>query len=186
MDVRDYDLDHLRRNIGIALQDVFLFSDTVESNIAYGVPDTPVENVYNSAKDADADNFVRKLPDGYDTIVGERGMGLSGGQKQRLALARALAMNSPILVLDDTTSAVDMETERYIQQRLAARSPKATTLIVAQRISSVKNADMIMVIEDGRVSEMGTHKELLEKKGYYYNVYCIQQGLKKEEKEVDA
>lgn len=186
VDVRDYDLDHLRRHIGIALQDVFLFSDTVESNIAYGVPDTPVENVYNSAKDADADNFVKKLPDGYDTIVGERGMGLSGGQKQRLALARALAMNSPILVLDDTTSAVDMETERYIQQRLAARSPKATTLIVAQRISSVKNADMILVIEDGRISEMGTHKELLEKKGYYYNVYCIQQGLNNETKEVDA
>lgn len=185
VDVRDYDLDHLRRNIGIALQDVFLFSDTVESNIAYGVPDTPVENVYNSAKDADADNFVRKLPDGYDTIVGERGMGLSGGQKQRLALARALAMNSPILVLDDTTSAVDMETERYIQKQLAARSPKATTLIVAQRISSVKNADMILVIEDGRISESGTHQELLAKKGYYYNVYCIQQGLKNE-KEVDA
>lgn len=181
IDVRKYDLDELRRNIGIALQDVFLFSDTVESNIAYGVPDTPMENVYNSAMDADADSFVKALPDGYDTIVGERGMGLSGGQKQRLALARALAMNSPILVLDDTTSAVDMETEQYIQQRLAARSRKATTLIVAQRISSVKNADMIFILENGRITESGTHKELLAKKGYYYKVYCIQQGLGQEE-----
>ena len=176
IDVRLYDLNQLRRNIGIALQDVFLFSDTVESNIAYGCPDTPVENVYASAEDADADDFVRKLPDGYDTIVGERGMGLSGGQKQRLALARALAMNAPILILDDTTSAVDLETEQYIQGRLRARQKKATTLIVAQRISSVKNADCIYILENGRITESGTHKELLEKKGYYYHIYQIQQG----------
>ena len=176
IDVRLFDLNQLRRNIGIALQDVFLFSDTVESNIAYGCPDTPVENVYASAKDADADGFVRQLPDGYDTIVGERGMGLSGGQKQRLALARALAMNSPILILDDTTSAVDLETEQYIQGRLRNREKKATTLIVAQRISSVKNADCIYILEDGRITESGTHKELLAKKGYYYHIYQIQQG----------
>ena len=185
IDVRLFDLDQLRRNIGIALQDVFLFSDTVESNIAYGCPDTPMENVYASAKDADADDFVRKLPDGYDTIVGERGMGLSGGQKQRLALARALAMNSPILILDDTTSAVDLETEQYIQNRLRCREKKATTLIVAQRISSVKNADCIYILEDGRITESGTHKELLEKKGYYYHIYQIQQGnISAEESEV--
>ena len=121
VDVRRYNLQDLRRNIGIALQDVFLFSDTVESNIAYGVPEAPNETVYAAAADADADGFVKRLPDGYDTIVGERGMGLSGGQKQRLALARALAMESPILILDDTTSAVDLETEQYIQQRLANR-----------------------------------------------------------------
>ena len=180
VDVRLYELEHLRRNIGIALQDVFLFSDTVESNIAYGCPDTPVENVYASAVDADADSFVRKLPDGYDTIVGERGMGLSGGQKQRLALARALAMNAPILVLDDTTSAVDMETEQYIQKRLRERSKKATTLIVAQRITSVKNADCIYILENGRITESGTHEELLAKKGYYYHVYNIQQGISEE------
>ena len=180
IDVRLFDLNQLRRNIGIALQDVFLFSDTVESNIAYGCPDTPVENVYASAEDADADGFVRKLPDGYDTIVGERGMGLSGGQKQRLALARALAMNAPILVLDDTTSAVDMETEQYIQKRLREREKKATTLIVAQRISSVKNADCIYILENGRITESGTHEELLAKKGYYYHVYNIQQGISEE------
>lgn len=176
IDVSRYKLQDLRRNIGIALQDVFLFSDTVESNIAYGVPDAPNEVVYRSAEDADADSFVKRLPDGYDTIVGERGMGLSGGQKQRLALARALAMESPVLILDDTTSAVDLETEQYIQERLAQRPVKATTLIVAQRISSVKNADIIFIIEDGKITEQGTHKELLEKKGYYYNIYRIQQG----------
>ncbi len=176
VDVRRYNLQDLRRNIGIALQDVFLFSDTVESNIAYGVPEAPNETVYAAAADADADGFVKRLPDGYDTIVGERGMGLSGGQKQRLALARALAMESPILILDDTTSAVDLETEQYIQQRLANRPIKSTTLIVAQRISSVKNADIIFIIEDGKITEQGTHKELLAKKGYYYNIYRIQQG----------
>lgn len=176
VNVKKYNLQDLRRNIGIALQDVFLFSDTVESNISYGVPDAPNEVVYRSAQDADADSFVKRLPDGYDTIVGERGMGLSGGQKQRLALARALAMESPILILDDTTSAVDLETEQYIQQRLAARPKKATTLVVAQRISSVKNADIIFIIEDGKITEQGTHQQLLEKKGYYYNIYRIQQG----------
>lgn len=181
IDVQRYNLQHLRRNVATALQDVFLFSDTVESNIVYGVPDADMDTVYQSAKDAAADEFIRKLPDQYDTIVGERGMGLSGGQKQRLSLARALAMNAPILILDDTTSAVDMETEHYIQERLRARQKKATTLIVAQRISSVKQADMIFIIQDGRVTECGTHQQLLEKKGYYYNIYRIQQGIATEE-----
>lgn len=177
INVKQYNLQHLRRNIGVALQDVFLFSDTAESNIAYGVPDATMETVYRAAQDADADSFIKKLPEGYDTIVGERGMGLSGGQKQRLALARALAMNAPILILDDTTSAVDLETEKYIQERIAARERKATTLIVAQRITAVKNADMIIILGDGKIIEQGTHKELLENKGYYYKLYRIQQGL---------
>jgi len=177
VDVRKYNLQHLRRNIGIALQDVFLFSDTAESNIAYGVPDTSEEEIKKAAIDADADSFVSKLPEGYETIVGERGMGLSGGQKQRLALARALAMNAPILMLDDTTSAVDLETEKYIQERIAAREKKATKLIVAQRITAVKNADFIVILENGKITEQGTHKELLEKQGYYYKIYRIQQGL---------
>jgi len=185
IDVRDFDLDFLRSNIGIALQDVFLFSDTVESNIAFGCPDTSIENVKRASKDADADSFVKRLPDQYDTIVGERGMGLSGGQKQRLALARALAMNSPILVLDDTTSAVDMETEQEIQAHLSERHFNATTLIVAQRISSVKDADVIIILEDGKISEMGSHQELLKKRGYYYHVFCVQQGIP-EESEVNA
>ena len=177
VDVRKYNLQHLRRNIGIALQDVFLFSDTAESNIAYGVPETSEEEVKKAAVDADADSFIRKLPEGYDTIVGERGMGLSGGQKQRLALARALAMNAPILMLDDTTSAVDLETEKYIQEHIAAREKKATKIIVAQRITAVKNADFIVILENGQITEQGTHKELLEKQGYYYKIYRIQQGL---------
>jgi len=177
VDVRKYDLQHLRRNIGIALQDVFLFSDTAEANIAYGVPDATDEEIKKAAVDADADSFVSKLPEGYETIVGERGMGLSGGQKQRLALARALAMNAPILMLDDTTSAVDLETEKYIQEHIAAREKKATKLIVAQRITAVKNADFIVILENGQITEQGTHKELLEKQGYYYKIYRIQQGL---------
>ena len=177
VDVRKYDLQHLRRNIGIALQDVFLFSDTAEANIAYGVPDASEEEVKKAAVDADADSFVSKLPEGYDTIVGERGMGLSGGQKQRLALARALAMNAPILMLDDTTSAVDLETEKYIQEHIAAREKKATKIIVAQRITAVKNADFIVILENGQITEQGTHKELLQKQGYYYKIYRIQQGL---------
>lgn len=177
VDVRKYDLQHLRRNIGIALQDVFLFSDTAEANIAYGVPDASEEEVKKAAVDADADSFVSKLPEGYETIVGERGMGLSGGQKQRLALARALAMNAPILMLDDTTSAVDLETEKYIQEHIAAREKKATKLIVAQRITAVKNADFIVILENGQITEQGTHKELLKKQGYYYKIYRIQQGL---------
>lgn len=176
VNVKKYNLQHLRKNIGVALQDVFLFSDTAESNIVYGVPDAPMEVVYRSAEDADADGFIRKLPEGYDTIVGERGMGLSGGQKQRLALARALAMESPILVLDDTTSAVDLETEKLIQERLDDRK-KSTRLIVAQRITAVKDADFIIILDGGQIIEQGTHKELLEKKGYYYNIYRIQQGL---------
>lgn len=181
IDVRKYDLQHLRRNIGVALQDVFLFSDSAEANIAYGVPDVSLEEVKKAAVDADADSFVSKLPEGYDTIVGERGMGLSGGQKQRLALARALAMNAPILMLDDTTSAVDLETEKYIQEHIAKREKKATRLIVAQRITAVKNADFIIILENGKITEQGTHKELLEKKGYYSKIYRIQQGLAGEE-----
>ena len=177
VDIRKYNLQHLRRNIGVALQDVFLFSDTAESNIAYGVPELSKEEIRKAATDADADSFVSKLPEGYETIVGERGMGLSGGQKQRLALARALAMNAPILMLDDTTSAVDLETEKYIQERIAAREKKATKLIVAQRITAVKNADFIVILENGRITEQGTHQELLAKQGYYYKVYRIQQGL---------
>ncbi|MBO5176917.1 MAG: ABC transporter ATP-binding protein [Lachnospiraceae bacterium] len=177
VDVKEYDLQHLRRNIGIALQDVFLFSDTAEANIAYGVPDVSEEEIKKAAVDADADSFVSQLPEGYDTIVGERGMGLSGGQKQRLALARALAMNAPILMLDDTTSAVDLETEKYIQEHIAAREKKATKIIVAQRITAVKNADFIVILENGQITEQGTHKELLQKKGYYYKIYRIQQGL---------
>lgn len=180
VDVRKYDLHALHSIVGMSMQDVFLFSETIDANISYGNPDLAEERVIECATDADADSFIRRMPDGYETIIGERGVGLSGGQKQRIALARALAYDTPILILDDTTSAVDMDTEAYIQERLRARKKKATTLIVAQRISSVKDADCIYILENGRISEYGTHEELLKKRGYYYSVYCLQNGITEE------
>lgn len=177
VNVRDYDLQTLRSKIGFAMQDVFLFSNTIDANIAYGSPDLEEDAVYQYAKMADANGFIERMPHEYDTIVGERGVGLSGGQKQRIALARALAYESPIVVLDDTTSAVDMETEKYIQQQLAERDGTHTTFIIAQRISSVKDADCIYIIKDGKIAESGTHSELLAKQGYYYDIYCLQQGI---------
>ncbi|MBE6935215.1 MAG: ABC transporter ATP-binding protein, partial [Ruminococcaceae bacterium] len=180
VDVRQYDLNALRGIIGMSMQDVFLFSETIDANISYGNPDMEEAQVIECAVDADADGFIRRTPDGYDTVIGERGVGLSGGQKQRIALARALAYDTPILILDDTTSAVDMDTEAYIQEHLRARKKKATTLIVAQRISSVRDADCIYILENGRISECGTHEELLAKRGYYYSVYCLQNGITEE------
>ncbi len=184
VDVRKWSLKKLRGSIGLTMQDVFLFSDTVESNIAYGVPDTEMENIISSAVIADADEFVSQMPDKYDTIVGERGTGLSGGQKQRVSLARAIAKHAPILILDDTTSAVDMETEEYIQKHLAAMPDKCTTIIIAQRISSVKQADYIYILDKGRILEEGTHKQLMQQKGYYYKTCVMQHGL--EDSEADA
>ena len=155
IDVRDYNLQELRRNIGMVMQDVFLFSDTVEGNIAYGVPDAPNETIEWAARIASADDFIRKMTSGYDTIVGERGVGLSGGQRQRIALARALAMKPKILILDDTTSAVDMETEQEIQQALADNLKGCTVFIIAHRISSVRHTDQILVLDDGARSSSG-------------------------------
>ena len=184
VDVRKWSLTKLRSSIGLTMQDVFLFSDTVESNIAYGVPDTEMENIYSSAVIADADEFVSQMPEKYDTIVGERGTGLSGGQKQRVSLARAIAKHAPILILDDTTSAVDMETEEYIQKHLADMPDQCTTILIAQRISSVKQADYIYILDKGRILEEGTHRQLMQKKGYYYKTCIMQHGL--EEAEADG
>lgn len=179
-DVRLWQLNDLRRHIGAATQDVFLFSDTVEGNIAFGDPALSVEETKDFARRADADEFVEKMPEGYDTIVGERGVGLSGGQKQRIALARAMAVKPSILVLDDTTSALDMETESYIQKQLKRLPYHCTKIIIAQRISSVKDADQILVLKDGRIAEHGTHDELIRRPGYYRETYLLQNDLEDE------
>lgn len=167
-------LKQLRHNIGFATQDVLLYSDTIDGNISFGDSDMPEEDVVKYAKAADADNFVRKLSDGYETIVGERGVGLSGGQKQRISLARALAVKPAILILDDTTSAVDLETEKHIQESLSNLDFPCTKIIIAQRISTAKYADKIIVLKDGKILEQGTHDELIQKDGYYREVYDLQ------------
>ncbi len=184
VDVRKYDLFRLRDNIGMAMQDVFLFSDTIEGNIAYGKPDCTFEEVKHAAKMADADGFINAMPEGYDTIVGERGMGLSGGQKQRISLARALLKNPAIVILDDTTSAVDMETETHIQESLSSftkwsstrEEGRHTVFIIAHRISSIKDADQILVLDNGCLIEHGTHDDLIAMNGYYATVFNHQYG----------
>ena len=175
-DVRDLNLYDLRDNIGMAMQDVFLFSDTIEGNIAYARPDCPFEEVKKAAIMADANHFIQALPDGYDTIVGERGVGLSGGQKQRISLARALLKDPSILILDDTTSAVDMETESYIQTQFKKLRNNCTIFIIAYRISSIKDADLILVMDNGRIIERGTHAQLLAQNGYYATAFHNQYG----------
>ena len=182
-DVRRWKLQELRGGIGTATQDVFLFSDTVEGNIAFGNQELSEDEVKDFARRAAAEEFIPHLAEGYDTIIGERGVGLSGGQKQRIALARALAVKPGILVMDDTTSAVDMETEQYIQHELKSLPYDCTKIIIAQRISSVKDADLILVLKNGRVAERGTHAELLENHGYYWETYCLQNGIDIEMKE---
>lgn len=176
INVKDWDIPKLRDSMAMVMQDIFLFSDTIEGNIAYGNPDATLEMVQSAAKMAEAHDFIMNLPDGYDTIIGERGVGLSGGQRQRIALARALLKNPSILVLDDTTSAVDMETELRIQRTLKLLLKEKTCFIIAHRISSVKEADLILVMENGHIIERGKHKELLAKKGYYYKVFMNQNG----------
>lgn len=177
IDVKNWDLHDLRDNIGMAMQDVFLFSDTIEGNIAYGKPDCTFEEVKEAAVMSDANLFIKAMPDGYQTIVGERGVGLSGGQKQRISLARALLKKPSILILDDTTSAVDMGTESYIQEQLKKLGRKHTVFVIAYRISSIKDADVIFVMDEGRIVERGNHESLLKQNGYYTTVYKHQNGM---------
>ncbi|QHT59421.1 ABC transporter ATP-binding protein [Paenibacillus lycopersici] len=180
-DVRKLELDELRGNIGVATQDVLLFSDTIDGNIAYGNPDMPEAEVEKFAALAAAHDFIGKMPEGYNTIVGERGVGLSGGQKQRIALARAMAVQPPILILDDTTSAVDLETEEHIQKSLRELDFPCTKIIIAQRVSTTAEADRILILDNGRIIEEGTHAELLAKRGYYYDVFMLQnEGIGRE------
>ena len=176
VNVNRYKLHELRTNIGLATQDVLLYSDSIDGNIAYGDPELSKEKVVKYAKYSAADDFIAKMPEGYDTIVGERGVGLSGGQKQRISLARALAVRPSILILDDTTSAVDMETEKQIQQSLRELDFPCTKIIIAQRISTTKTADKILILKDGRIAEQGTHEELLAAGGYYSELVKLQTG----------
>lgn len=180
VNVNKYKLTDLRKSIGLANQDVLLHSDTIGGNIAYGVSKLPKEEIIKFAKFSAADDFISHMPDGYETIIGERGVGLSGGQKQRISLARALAIKPSILILDDTTSAVDMETEKEIQHSLNSLDFNCTKLIIAQRISSTRNADNIIILKDGSILEQGTHDELVAKKGYYYELVCLQENNVKE------
>lgn len=173
-EVNKYSLYSLRNQIGFVLQESFLFSSTIKSNIAYGRPNASMEEIVRAAKMAQAHEFIMELPEGYDTMLGERGMGLSGGQKQRIAIARALILDPSILVLDDATSAVDMQTEFNIQRELKAALAGRTTFIIAHRISSLKHADEIIVLEEGKVVERGTHDELVQKNGAYRRIYDIQ------------
>lgn len=173
-DVKNLSLHSLRSNMSVITQDTFLFSETIEENVRIGNYGADFDQIKAACVSACADEFITKLDEGYDTIIGERGIGLSGGQKQRISIARALVRNARILVLDDATSALDMDTEYELLKNLSELKKKATTFIIAHRISAVKNADQILYIENGRIAERGKHEELIKKKGKYYEIYCQQ------------
>jgi len=173
-DVREMDLVSLRKQIGIVLQTSLLFSDSIKANIAYGRPDASEEEVFAAARAAQADEFIRGFPNGYETIVGERGVTLSGGQRQRVAIARALLMNPRILILDDSTSSVDTETEKLIQSALDTLMEGRTTFVIAHRLSTVRRADLIVVMDKGRIVQRGAHKELIRHDGLYRQIYDLQ------------
>lgn len=175
-DVRDYNLQDLRRNVGITMQEAFLFSDTVEGNIAFAKPEASFEAVEKAAALARVKEFIGDLTEGYDTIVGERGVGLSGGQKQRIALSRLFLADPKIMILDDTTSAVDNDTEYKIRQSIKSQSKGHTAFIISHRISSFENCDIILVVQDGKIVDKGSHAELIERPGYYRDVWLEQKG----------
>ena len=170
IDIREMSLSSLRKNIGIVSQDVFLFTGTIKENIAYGKLDATDEEIYRAAKYANIHDYIMTLEKGYDTQVGERGIRLSGGQKQRISIARVFLANPPILILDEATSALDSITERNIQKSLDELSEGRTTLVVAHRLTTIRKADVIIVITKDGIAEMGNHEELMNMKGIYYKL----------------
>jgi ATP-binding cassette subfamily B protein len=180
MDLRRYRLADLRRQVSMVLQDVFLFYGTVRENILFGRPDATEEQLVAAAKAANAHEFISALSGGYDTLIGERGVKLSGGQKQRLSIARALLKDAPVLILDEATSSVDTETERLIQEALERLIRGRTTLIIAHRLSTVRAADTIVVLDEKSIHEMGTHEQLIAKDGLYSRLYTIQGRMDEE------
>jgi ABC-type multidrug transport system fused ATPase/permease subunit len=171
VNIRELDLRELRRNVGIIFQETFLFSASVAENIAYGKPDASMQEVEACARAAQAHEFITELPDGYQTVIGERGVTLSGGQKQRIAIARAYLMNPRFLILDDATASVDSRTEHAIQTAIAALSAGRTTFVIAHRVSTVQHADKILVLREGRLVETGTHSELIARNGWYAEIF---------------
>lgn len=177
IDVREYDLDGLRRSVGIVPQETFLFSASIRDNIAYGYPDATQEQIERAARKAQIHSFIETMPNGYDTRIGERGVGLSGGQRQRVALARAILMDPPILVLDEATASVDTATESAIHEALLGVMKGRTTFIIAQRLSSIQHANRIIVLESGRLTEQGTHRELNEGNGFFRQLFDRQKQI---------
>ena len=177
IDIRDLEVEDLRKQISIVLQDVFLFHGTVRENILFGNPNASDDDVKNAAQIANAHDFISALPDGYDTLIGERGVKLSGGQRQRISIARAILKDAPILILDEATSSVDTETELLIQQALERLMIGRTTIVIAHRLSTVRNADKIVVLEGQSIVEQGSHESLLENNGLYKRLYTVQESL---------
>ena len=172
-DIKNITLESLRDKIGVVSQDVFLFNDTVRYNIAYGKLDATDEEIEMAAKAANAHKFISKMPEGYNTLIGERGIKLSGGEKQRIAIARAMLKNPPILILDEATSALDSESEKLVQEAIETLMKNRTVVLIAHRLSTVKNADKIVVIDKGTIAEVGKHQELLDKNGMYAKLYNL-------------
>jgi subfamily B ATP-binding cassette protein MsbA len=181
IDLSEVSLSSLRRQIGLVPQETVLFNDTVRHNIAYGRPEATNEQIEDAARIAFAHDFIKELPRGYETIVGERGIFLSGGQRQRLAIARAILVDAPVLILDEATSALDAESERLVQRAIANLVRNRTTIVIAHRLSTIRRADKIVVMEGGQITEMGTHAELLAHDGQYRRLYELQFADEEEE-----